>query len=78
MGPLIGEAIARLVGWIFVEILSFPWFLFIGWLTLKVITLGLKPQGKWYEYETFGKVYWLGAVLAFTIASVLAVRLAWQ
>ena len=75
--PIVSDAIGRFVGWLFLGIVSFPWFIFTGWLTLKVLTLGLRPSGMWYEYETFDGIYWFGVFLVFTIGSVVAIRLAW-
>ena len=74
LGHLIGEVIARTIGWFILQLVGFPFFVFTGWLVLKILTLGFRPRGTWNDQEEYGKVYWFGACIFLALLVTILIR----
>ncbi len=73
MAEVLGEIVARFIAQIVLEIFMFRICRFIGWGVLKIVTLGMCPQGMWTNQKEDGRVSWFG--LAIVVCAFILVIL---
>lgn len=66
------ELLLNAIGWLFVELIFYGVFYSVGWVVIKVVTLGRHP-GPWRGAESLVDVEWVAFVgLLAVVAAIIA------